>query len=77
MKIFFFFWKAIKIAGRHKKTGSVRLAETQVFFVSKGPSIEVHFSATMIAASVKPCIAIVLGMPLQHALCLGLHFLLQ
>ena len=33
MKIFlFFFWKAIKIAGSAQKTGSVGLAETQIFF---------------------------------------------
>ena len=33
--LFFFFWKAMKIAGlaqKKKKTGSVGLAETQVFF---------------------------------------------
>ena len=27
---YFFFWKSIKIAGSARKTGSVRLAETQV-----------------------------------------------
>ena len=29
--LFIFFWKAIKIAGSAQKTGSVGLAETQVF----------------------------------------------
>ena len=34
MKIFFFFfWKAIKIAGSAQKTGSVGLVETQVLFL--------------------------------------------
>ena len=37
MKIFSFFWKAIKIAGSAQKTGSVGLAETKVFFRSYGP----------------------------------------
>ena len=39
MKIFFFFWKAIKIAGLAQKIGLVGLAETQVFVFFLGLSL--------------------------------------
>ena len=38
----FFFWKAIKIAGSAPKTGSVGLAETQVFYFS--PNVHVLYT---------------------------------
>ena len=50
MKIFdFYFWKAIKVAGsahkkKKKKTGSVGLAETQVFLGLRGGNEYVHIS---------------------------------
>ena len=39
MKTFLFFRKAMKIAGSAQKTGSVRLAETQIVFFWGGGAL--------------------------------------
>ena len=41
MKSFYFFWKAIKIAGSAQKTGSVGLVETRVFFFRPNDSNQI------------------------------------